>query len=206
MAWTGDGRTTAEVRRETIAAAALRVFSRTGYHATPVADIAAASGFSQAYVFRLFSDKLTLFVATLDLCFERIGQAIGEGAGRATVQAPGAILEAMGDAYAELIADQDLLMMQVHAQSASDIPEIREAMRRGLAQVVTIAGERSGGDQVAIQQFIAYGQLCHLIVTAGLDGIDASWARTLTEGMIHVAPAPLTAQPAEGGIAPLSAR
>ena len=186
MARTDDGRTTADVRRETIAAAALRVFSRTGYHATPVADIAAASGFSQAYAFRLFSDKLTLFVAALDLCFARIGQAIGDGASRATDPTPDAILQAMGDAYAELIADRDLLMMQVHAQSASDIPEIREAMRKGLAAIIAIVQERSGADQVAIQQFIAYGQLCHLIVTAGLDDIDAVWARTLTEGMTHV--------------------
>lgn len=186
MARTEDGRTTADVRRQTIAVAALRIFGRTGYHATPVADVATASGFSQAYVFRLFSDKVTLFVAALDLCFARIGQTIAEGADRATDQSPGAILEAMGDAYAELIADRDLLMLQVHAQSASDIPEIRDAMRRGLAAIVAIAGERSGGDQVAVQQFIAYGQLCHLIVTAGLDDVDASWARTLTEGMTHV--------------------
>ena len=186
LARTENGRTTADVRRETIAGAALRVFGKTGYHATPVADIAAASGYSQAYVFRLFSDKLTLFVAALDLCFARIGQTIDAGAGRAADRTPGAILEAMGDAYAELIADRDLLMLQVHAQSASDIPEIRDAMRRGLVGVVAIAGERSGGDQVAIQQFIAYGQLCHLIVTAGLDGVDASWARMLTNGMTHV--------------------
>ncbi len=198
MARTDDGRTTADVRRETIASAALRVFSRTGYHATPVADIAAAAGFSQAYVFRLFSDKLTLFVAALDLCFTRIGQAIGEGSNRATDRTSDAILQAMGDAYAELIADRDLLMMQVHAQSASDIPQVREVMRRGLAAIIEIVQEQSGGDQVAVQQFIAYGQLCHLIVTSGLDDIDASWARTLTTGMTHVEPSSVLADVARG--------
>lgn len=186
MPMTIGGRTTADVRRETIASAALRVFAKSGYHATPVADIAMASGFSQAYVFRLFSDKLTLFVAALDLCFDRIGQTLVEGAGRATDQTSDAILAAMGDTYAELITDRNLLMMQVHAQSASDIPEIRDAMRRGLASLIAIAQDCSGGDDIAIQQFIAYGQLCHLIVTAGLDDVDASWARTLTMGMTHV--------------------
>lgn len=181
----GD-RTTADVRRETIASAALRVFARTGYHATPVADVAAASGYSQAYVFRLFSDKLTLFVAALDLCFVRIGDALDVGAERAVDRSPEGILTAMGDAYADLIADRDLLMLQVHAQSASDIPEIREAMRRGLAAIVELVRERSGADAAAIQRFIAYGQLCHLIVTTGLDDVDASWARTLTEGITHV--------------------
>lgn len=181
----GD-RTTADVRRETIAGAALRVFARTGYHATPVADVAAASGYSQAYVFRLFSDKLTLFVAALDLCFTRIRSALATGADRSTSRTPEAVLETMGNAYANLIADRDLLMLQVHAQSASDIPEIREAMRRGLAAIVELVRERSGADAAAIQRFIAYGQLCHLIVTAGLDDVDASWSRALTGGMTHV--------------------
>lgn len=181
----GD-RTTADVRRETIATAALRVFGRTGYHATPVADVATASGYSQAYVFRLFSDKLTLFVAAMDLCFDRICRTLGEGADGAAGGTPGAILEAMGGAYAGLIADRDLLMLQVHAQSASDIPEIRDAMRRGLAAVVELARDRSGAEPAAIQQFIAYGQLCHLIVTTDLDALDTTWARTLTTGMTHV--------------------
>ena len=169
----GD-RTTADVRRETISAAALRVFARTGYHATPVADVAAASGYSQAYVFRLFTDKLTLFVAALDRCFAQIGEALDAGAERTVDRSPDGILTAMGDAYAELIADHDLLMLQVHAQSASDIPEIRDAMRQGLAAIVTLARERSGADPAAIQRFIAYGQLCHLIVTTGLEGLDAA--------------------------------
>jgi hypothetical protein len=36
-----------------------------------------------------------------------------------------------------------------------------------------------------VQQFIALGQLCHLIVAADVDGVDAAWARTLTTGMRH---------------------
>jgi hypothetical protein len=37
-----------------------------------------------------------------------------------------------------------------------------------------------------VQQFVAYGQLCHLIVTAGLDDVDRPWAALLTAGMRHV--------------------
>lgn len=184
---TGE-RTTADARRETISAAALRVFARTGYHATPVADVAAASGYSQAYVFRLFSDKLTLFVAAMDLCFDRICRTLTEGADEASGGTPDAILYAMGGAYAGLIADRDLLMLQVHAQSASDIPEIGEAMRRGLEAVVELARELSGADPPAIQRFIAYGQLCHLIVTTDLTPIDADWATTVTAGIRHFPP------------------
>ncbi len=174
-----------ESRRATIADAALRVFARSGYHATPVAEVAKQSGFSQAYVFRLFDDKLTLFIAAIDRCFERVREAIEEGANRATGSGPEAMLEAMGHAYAELIGDRDLLMIQVHAQSASDIPQIRDAMRRGLAAVVTVVRERSRADGPAIQRFIAYGQLCHLIVTLDLDTVETDWARTVNDGMYH---------------------
>jgi AcrR family transcriptional regulator len=180
-----EGTPLVQARRAAITDCAIRGFARTGYHATPVAEIAREAGFSQAYVFRLFTDKLTLFVAAIDRCFERVCEAMADGADRAAEAAPTTILEAMGEAYAALIADRDLLMIQVHAQSASDIPEVQEAMRRGLATVVEMAHERSGADPAAVQWFMAWGQLCHLVVTAGLNSVDANWARTLSAGLDH---------------------
>ncbi|GAB7192659.1 TetR/AcrR family transcriptional regulator [Kineococcus sp. NUM-3379] len=181
-----SSRSTAEAQRARVVASAVRVFARTGYHATPVTDVATDAGISPAYVFRLFPGKLALFVAAVDHCYAIIAGAVTEGARRAPGGFPEQRLAAMADAYAELIADGDLLMFQVHAQSASDVPEVREAVRRGLAGLVTAAREASGADEGAVQRFVAYGQLCHLIVTAGLDGLDTSWARTLTAGMRHL--------------------
>jgi hypothetical protein len=74
----------------------------------------------------------------------------------------------MGDAYAQLISDRDLLMLQVHALSAVDVPEIAAATRRGIERMITLIQERTGASDAAVQQFMAYGQLCHLIVAAGL--------------------------------------
>ena len=165
---------------------AVKVFGRAGYHATPVTEVAEAAGISQAYVFRLFSGKLGLFVAALDHCYAQIIVGLEAGADRVPGGSPEQILEAMGDAYAELIGDRDLLMLQVHAQSAADVPEIREALRRGYSDVVDFAKQRSRASDEQVQEFIAFGQLCHLIVTADLDGVDAPWARTLTAGMRHV--------------------
>ena len=91
----------------------------------------------------------------------------------------------MGAAYAALIADRSLLMLQVHAQSASTVPEIAAALRDGLALIVTFVKARSQAPDVAVQQFVAYGQLCHLITVAGLDDDAADWARTLTNGIQH---------------------
>ncbi|GAB7192652.1 TetR/AcrR family transcriptional regulator [Kineococcus sp. NUM-3379] len=183
---TTSSRSTAEAQRARVVASAVRVFARTGYHATPVTDVAADAGISPAYVFRLFPGKLALFVAAVDHCFERVVEALAAGAERAPDGSAQERLEAMGDAYAELIADRDLLMLQVHAQSAGDIPEVRDALRRGLSSVVAAVGDRSLAEPAAVQRFVAYGQLCHLIVTAELDGLDASWAQTLTAGMRHL--------------------
>ncbi len=178
-------RSTADDRRPVVVKHAIPVFARTGYHATPVSDVAAAAGISQGYVIRLFGTKLDLFVAVVDHCFERIVTALTAAADQVAGDEPDVVLEAMSSAYVDLIADRDLLMVQVHAQSAADTPQIRDAMRRGLASVVAVAHDRSHADRAAIQRFVAYGQLCHLIVTAELDDVDSAWAATLTEGMQH---------------------
>lgn len=167
---------------------AVTVFARTGFYATRVADVADAAKISPAYVFRLFPSKTGLFVAALEECFVRVLQALSGGADAAEAAGsddPREVLAAMGDAYAQLIADRSLLMLQVHALSAGDVPEIRDALRAGIERVVTYARERTGAPPDAVQQFIAYGQLCHLIVAAGLVDMSPTWATTLTAGMAH---------------------
>jgi AcrR family transcriptional regulator len=178
-------RSTAEARRATVVSRAVSVFARTGYHATPVTEVAAAAGISQAYVFRLFDGKLGLFLAALDHCYDQIVRTLRRSAEGLPAATAAEILDQMGDDYAALIADRDLIMLQVHAQSASDVPEIRDATRRGISSIVAVARELSGGTQAQVQQFIALGQLCHLIVAAGIDEVDEPWARTLTRGMRH---------------------
>jgi AcrR family transcriptional regulator len=183
MNTTEAGRSTAEARRAAILRHAVPVFARSGYHATPVTEIADAAQISQAYVFRLFGNKLGLFTATLERCFGLIEQALREGAEKALDAPAPQMLAAMGDSYAELIADRDLLMLQVHAQSATDVPEIREAMRRGYASAVTLVHELSGGTRDQVQYFMAMGLMCHLITALDLDEVDAPWALTLMNGM-----------------------
>ncbi|GLY19402.1 TetR/AcrR family transcriptional regulator [Kineosporia rhizophila] len=178
-------RSTAEVRRATVVAKAIPVFAATGYHATPVTAVADAAGISQAYVFRLFRDKLGLFLAALEHTFDEIERALEAGAVAAPGASPDELLTAMGDAYAGLIADRSLLMMQVHAQSASDVPEIRAALADGNRRIWQYARSRSGAGVAAVQAFLAYGQLCHLIVTAGLDEVDEPWAGEIVQNMTH---------------------
>lgn len=179
-------RSTADARRSVVLDRAVTVFARSGYHATPVADVAAAAAISPAYVFRLFKGKKELFVAAVEHCFARVAAALEAGADRVPADAdPAAVLDAMGGAYAELIGDRDLLMLQVHALSACDVPEIRAAVQAGYRTAATLARERSGADEAQVQRFIAWGQLCHLTVTAGLTDLDEPWARGLVAGIRH---------------------
>lgn len=178
---------TAEARRPLVAAAAVRTFAQGGFHATTVADVARESRISPAYVFKLFPGKEQLFVAALDDCFEQIVAALSLGAEKATQETAESILFAMGAAYAELIRDRTLLMLQVHAQSVADIQEIGDAFRAGLAKVTSFAKSRSGANDEAVQHFMAYGQLCHLIVTARIEEIPEPWAVLLSQGVRHPA-------------------
>ena len=180
------GRSTAAEQRVRVVASAIDIFARSGYQATPVADIAAAAQVSPAYVFRLFDGKLGLFVAAVDDCYRQVAAAMAAGAEGSPSQNPAERLLAMTAAYVALIQDRRLIALQVHAQSACDVPEIREAVRRGIALVVRAVSSESGADGTSVQRFLAYGQLCHLVVQAGLDEIDASWARTVDFGIAHL--------------------
>lgn len=185
---------TAEARRATVVDSAIHVFAVRGYLGTPIADVAEYAKISPAYAFKLFSGKAQLFVAALGECFARIEASLATGAEQAPSTDPEAVLRAMGGAYAELIADRDLLMLQVHAMSAADVPEIRAAMTRGIASLTRFAQARSRATDEQVQDFIATGQLCHLIATLGLDQVDQPWARTLNRGIRH--PSPSSPQPA----------
>ncbi|GAA4741885.1 TetR/AcrR family transcriptional regulator [Amnibacterium soli] len=176
---------TADERRRTVVDAAIAVFARTGYAATPVAAVAEQAGISTAYVFKLYSGKEALFVAALERCFVRVVDALRIGADASRSSDPAAVLDAMGEAYARLITDRSLLMLQVHAMSAADVPAIAQALRAGLERVTAFAGERSGAPSAAVQRFLAYGQLCHLIVATGLTAEDGEWAGLIADGIRH---------------------
>lgn len=178
---------TAEARRDTVLESALLVFAQGGYLGTPITAVAEHARISPAYVFKLFPSKEVLFVATLERCFQRIQSALQRGADASLDSTPQGLLQAMSTAYAQLISDRSLLMLQVHAQSAADLPEIAAALRQGLQDITTFVKTRSEAPDEAVQLFFAYGQLCHLIVTAGLEYHTAAWAQLLTRSIQHPA-------------------
>jgi AcrR family transcriptional regulator len=176
---------TSDQRRETVIHSAIAVFAKAGYLGTPISAVAKHAKISPAYVFKLFPSKEELFVAALDQAFDLIHSTLANGADTSPDQTPDGILSAMGAAYAALIANRDLLMLQVHALSVADEPEIGSAFRKGLQKIAKFVKARSGASDEAVQRFFAYGQLCHLITTISLDGYTAAWARMLTTGIRH---------------------
>lgn len=181
---TGSFLSTAEQRIPIIIDAARDAFAEGGFAGTTVAQVADRAGISSAYVFKLFPSKQELFVAALERCFDQIVETL-ETAATDSDHDPRSILDAMGLAYAGLIADRTLLLLQVHAQSSANIPEIGSALRSGVGRITMTATRLSGADDAAVQHFLAIGQLCHLIVTAEIDAIDAPWAHLVSRGIRH---------------------
>ncbi len=179
-------RSSSDARRPAVVNASVRRFAQTGYFATTIADVAHEAGLSPAYVSKLFGSKERLFVAALDSCFDRVIDALESGAESAVDSDPTHTLERMGYAYAHLMADRPVLLVQVHAQSVADIDSIGAALRHGIRRVTVFAQERSRADDEAVQRFMAYGQLCHLIVTAHLDSVNEEhWTHVLANGIRH---------------------
>ncbi|BFV58338.1 hypothetical protein KCMC57_up34420 [Kitasatospora sp. CMC57] len=177
---------TAEERRETVLRTAIGAFAVRGYFGTTTMEVAKAAGISQAYVYRLFPNKEDLFVAVVEHCFVRVRGSLEVGAANAESASPEVVLSAMGEAYARLISDNDLMLVQMHAQAAAlSEPAIREAVRAGYARLVEYVRGASGGDDRQVQEFFAVGMLCHLLVSMDADALDAPWARTLKAGIRH---------------------
>ena len=168
-----------------VVAGAVHVFAARGYRGATMAAVAEHAAISPAYASKLFASKERLFVAALEECFERIAEALARAVDSALDATPSGLLSAMAVAYADLIADRDLLMLQVHALAATDVPAVGDAMRAGIARVVDLVSERSGADDAHVQTFMARGQLCHLLTA--LDAFDdaGAWAATLTAGFVH---------------------
>jgi AcrR family transcriptional regulator len=177
---------TAEDRRQDVLSTAIGAFAARGYFGTTTVEVAKRAGISQAYLYRLFPDKESLFAAVVERCFERFRESLSEGAATAAGSSPEAVLSAMGGAYALLIRDQDLLLVQMHAQCAAvSVPEIRRAVRQGYARLVEYARSVCGGTETQVQEFFATGALCNVVVSMGADKVDAPWAKTLSAGLRH---------------------
>ena len=168
-------RMTAAERREQILAAALHEFARAGLHGTSTEDIARRAGISQPYLFRLFGTKKELFLACVERSHARLADLFTQAAEAA---GEGDRLEAMGHAYVDLLADREMLQLQLQTYAACADPQVREAASRGYAELWQLVARLSGAPEDDVRAFFATGMLLNLAAAMDLPQIagDPGWA------------------------------
>jgi AcrR family transcriptional regulator len=168
-------RMSADERRETVLAVAMAEFARTGLQGTSTEKIAAGAGISHPYLFRLFGTKKELFLACVDRCYSRLADLFSRAAETA---GDGDRLEAMGKAYVDLLADREMLQLQLQTYAACADPEVREVSSRGYAELWQLVARLSGAPEEEVRAFFATGMLLNLAAALDLPQIagDPGWA------------------------------
>jgi AcrR family transcriptional regulator len=170
----GMARLTSQQRRQVVLEAAVAEFSRGGLEGTSTEAIARRAGISQPYLFRLYPSKKALFVATVEAAFERIIDTFEQAAkGRDD----DAVLEAMGQAYTELLEDRNLLLIQLHAYAACSDPDIRAVTRRAFRRMWAAITGLAGISGEELTRFVAVGMLLNVAAAMDLDEVDQEWAQ-----------------------------
>ena len=168
-------RMSAEERREAVLEVAVGEFARNGMHGTSTEKIAAGAGISHPYLFRLFGTKKELFLACVDVCHARLRETF---TGAAEAAGDGDRLEAMGHAYIDLLADREMLQLQLQTYAACADPEVRQVSARGYAELWQLVARLSGAPEDEVRAFFATGMLLNMAAALDLPQIvgEPGWA------------------------------
>jgi AcrR family transcriptional regulator len=175
---TATERKTAEQRRDEIVDAAFVEFAERGLEGTSTDAIARRAGVSQPYLFRLFGTKRELFLAAVNRCFRRTLETFMRAAeGKRGEEA----LEAMGQAYVQLLSDRSKLLMQMHAYTACQDPDVCDVVRRNFGDIVEYVERVSGADAKRVMRFMSLGMLLNVIAAMDLLQDEDGWAKRLID-------------------------
>ena len=141
--------------------------------------IAREVGISQPYVFRLFGTKKALFMATTERCLRGTLEMMRTAAAGLKGEA---VLEAIGAAYTQRLANPTYLHAQMQAYAACGDPEIREVVRKGYGEMVEYVERASGLPSDRVAHFFAKGMLLNVVASMDLLQADAGWAKRLIDG------------------------
>jgi AcrR family transcriptional regulator len=168
-------RQSAAERRRALVEAAVPAFAQTGLHGTAVSAITQAVGITQPYAFSLFRTKKELFLAAVEHGFDRIARTFADAAEAAPDGDDR--LEAMGRAYIGLLADRDLLLLQLQAYAACGDDDVRAVVRRRYADLYRLVGELSGAGRDELRGFFKDGMLLNVAAATDLPvyGDDDAW-------------------------------
>ena len=171
---------TAADRRDAIVDAAIMEFARSGLEATTTDAIARRAGITQPYVIRLFGTKRDLFLAAVDRVFAEIMSVFADAAASAP---PDGRLCALGEAYATILADRNLLLMQLHATAASEDAVIRERVAGHMSALRQQVADDTGATDEELQRFMAMGMLMNAAVALDLPELlgSPSWKTAVVQ-------------------------
>lgn len=175
-------RKTADERRITVLAAARSQFADHGYNGASTEAIAHDAGISQPYLFRLFGTKKDLFIAAARDC---MGQTLAAFQTAAEGLTGPAALEAIGRGYVELLADRQMLklQMQMYAAACND-PDIQQAAREGYGALFEYVERVSGAGPDVVTTFFSHGMLINVIAALELEQAHDAWAARMTESCL----------------------
>jgi AcrR family transcriptional regulator len=173
------GRKSAEERREAVLEAALAEFAARGLEGGSTDAIAKAAGISQPYVFRLFGTKKELFMATVERCLRGTLELMRTAAAGLKGEP---VLEAIGEAYTQRLANPTYLHAQMQAYAACWDPDVRDVVRRGYGELVEYVERASGLPSERVAHFFAKGMLLNVVASMDLLGAQEGWAERLIEG------------------------
>jgi AcrR family transcriptional regulator len=174
-------RLSAEERRRAIVEVAREEFALRGLHGTSTERIAERAGVSQPYLFRLFGTKKDLFIACVEAGFGHVLELFREAASGATREEA---LDAMGKSYGQLLRDRTELLAQLQAYAACEDDDIRDAVRRGYADLYRFVASASGADEEALRRFFAFGMLMNVVAAMDLTSLSEGWAKDIVKGCL----------------------
>lgn len=171
-----SSRQTADERRTSVLAAAVSEFARSGYAGTSTEAIANRAGISQPYLFRLFGTKKGLFLATYGLVADRIVREMTDASEGLEGQDA---LDAMGLAYIELMADPEILQVQLHgfAAAAGDA-DIARGCRSTFEVLWKLADQRTHLPEECLRDFFAMGMMINVMAAIDLLSVSEHWAQS----------------------------
>ncbi|MHB8576077.1 MAG: TetR/AcrR family transcriptional regulator [Dehalococcoidia bacterium] len=183
----------AEVRRETVLDAAVRVFARDPYRSAGTAAIAREAGIAEPTIYRYFSSKRELYLAAVD----RISDSICEAWQSIIARTHGGAIETLdvlGEWYFQsMMANPDPLRLRHRAAAEADDDEVRTRIRAGYDRTVTMlagvirAGKASGevaeavDPEAAAWLFFGIGQVLDLTILNGGDPAAEVWCHKIGE-------------------------
>ncbi|MQY13356.1 hypothetical protein SRB5_35020 [Streptomyces sp. RB5] len=169
-------------RRESVIRAAMIEFGRAGYDGTSTEAIARRVGVSQPYLFRLFPNKQAIFLAASLRCLgdtQKVIEDALEGFGPGQEEEAGL---AIAHAYQKLVADRDMLLMQMQTYvavakaEASGDHEFGKPIRAAWAEMYDAMLLVFGGDHERTAEHFSFGMLINTLVALGFPQDHRVWA------------------------------